>query len=88
MCEAGRVVVAYKGSLYDVTNFTGHPGGVGRLQMAAGSDLEVKIVKTQDPGGSIWIDFVSTGLLEGIHTTQPWTHWSLHVSVQDWRSHP
>ena len=44
MCEAGRVVVAYKGSLYDVTNFTGHPGGVGRLQMAAGSDLEVTAV--------------------------------------------
>ena len=24
-----------------MTNFTGHPGGVGRLQMAAGNDLEV-----------------------------------------------
>lgn len=41
MCAAGRIVVAYKGSLYDVTEFTGHPGGVGRLQMAAGGDLEV-----------------------------------------------
>ena len=24
-----------------MTHFTGHPGGVGRLQMAAGNDLEV-----------------------------------------------
>ena len=30
-----------QGSLYDMTHFTGHPGGVGRLQMAAGNDLEV-----------------------------------------------
>eukprot|EP00928_Gymnodinium_smaydae_P009532 TRINITY_DN13577_c1_g1_i1.p1 TRINITY_DN13577_c1_g1~~TRINITY_DN13577_c1_g1_i1.p1 ORF type:complete len:660 (-),score=117.73 TRINITY_DN13577_c1_g1_i1:406-2385(-) len=41
MCEAGRIVLAYRGELYDVTHFTGHPGGVGRLQMAAGGDLEV-----------------------------------------------
>ena len=41
MCEKGRIVVAYKGSLYDMTDFTGHPGGVGRLQMAAGNDLAV-----------------------------------------------
>ena len=36
-----RVVVSFKGSVYDVTDFTGHPGGYGRLQMAAGNDLEV-----------------------------------------------
>jgi sulfite oxidase len=36
-----RIVVAYKGDLFDVTEFTGHPGGVGRLQMAAGGDLEI-----------------------------------------------
>lgn len=41
MCNDGRIVVAYQGSLYDVTEFTGHPGGVGRLQMAAGGDLEI-----------------------------------------------
>lgn len=42
MCgEEDRLVVAYKGSVYDVTEFTGHPGGVGRLQMASGGDLEV-----------------------------------------------
>jgi len=41
MCEEGQIVVAYKGGLYDMTKFTGHPGGVGRLQMAAGNDLEV-----------------------------------------------
>jgi len=42
MCEAeGRIVVAYQGELFDVSKFTGHPGGVGRLQMAAGGDLEV-----------------------------------------------
>jgi len=41
MCADGRIVVAYRGSLFDVTEFTGHPGGVGRLQMAAGGDLEV-----------------------------------------------
>jgi len=41
MCEKGQIVVAYRGALYDVTDFSGHPGGVGRLQMAAGNDLEV-----------------------------------------------
>ena len=41
MCARGRIVIAYQGSLYDMTHFTGHPGGVGRLQMAAGNDLEV-----------------------------------------------
>ena len=41
MCENGRIVVAYQGSLYDMSDFSGHPGGVGRLQMAAGNDLEV-----------------------------------------------
>ena len=41
MCEKGRIVVAYRGGLYDMTDFTGHPGGVGRLQMASGNDLEV-----------------------------------------------
>merc|ERR1719199_1827693 len=41
MCDEGRIVVAYKGSVFDVTEFTGHPGGVGRLQMAAGGDLEI-----------------------------------------------
>ena len=41
MCEEGRTVVAYQGDLYDMTHFSGHPGGVGRLQMAAGGDLEV-----------------------------------------------
>lgn len=41
MCARGRIVVAYQGGLYDMTHFTGHPGGVGRLQMAAGNDLEV-----------------------------------------------
>ena len=30
-----RIVVAYQGGLYDMTNFTGHPGGVGRLQGCA-----------------------------------------------------
>ena len=33
--------ITLQGSLYDMTHFTGHPGGVGRLQMAAGNDLEV-----------------------------------------------
>ena len=28
----GRIVVAYQGGLYDMTDFTGHPGGVGRLE--------------------------------------------------------
>jgi sulfite oxidase len=42
MCEDDdRIVVAYKGGVYDVTDFTGHPGGVGRLKMAAGGDLEI-----------------------------------------------
>jgi sulfite oxidase len=41
MIDKGRVVVAYQGELYDVTDFTGHPGGYGRIQMASGGDLEV-----------------------------------------------
>ena len=41
MCARGRIVVAYQSSLNDMTHFTGHPRGVGRLQMAAGNDLEV-----------------------------------------------
>lgn len=41
MVESGRIVVAFKNGVYDVTSFTGHPGGVGRLEMAAGGDLEV-----------------------------------------------
>ena len=41
MCQEDRIVIAYQGGLYDMTDFTGHPGGVGRLQMAAGNDLEV-----------------------------------------------
>lgn len=41
MIDEGRVIAAYRGDLFDVTSFTGHPGGVGRLQMAAGGDLEV-----------------------------------------------
>ena len=28
------------GGVYDVTEFTGHPGGYGRLEMVAGCDLE------------------------------------------------
>ena len=30
--KEGRIVVAYQGGLYDMSNFTGHPGGVGRLE--------------------------------------------------------
>jgi len=41
MVDEGNIVVAYRGDVYDVTEFTGHPGGYGRLQMAAGGDLEV-----------------------------------------------
>jgi hypothetical protein len=40
MCQEGRIVVSFKGGVFDVTEFTGHPGGVGRLQMVAGEDLE------------------------------------------------
>lgn len=54
MVHDGRIVVAYRGGLYDVTHFTGHPGGVGRLQMAAGNDLEVYwAVYTQHNRGHI-----------------------------------
>lgn len=41
MVQDGHLVMAFQGSLYDVSKFTGHPGGIGRLQMAAGGDLEV-----------------------------------------------
>lgn len=35
-----RLVVTLRGIVYDVTDFTGHPGGYGRLQMASGGALE------------------------------------------------
>jgi cytochrome b involved in lipid metabolism len=38
--DSGRIVVTFQGVVYDVTEFTGHPGGYGRLQMIAGQDLE------------------------------------------------
>jgi hypothetical protein len=41
MVAAGRIAVVYERGVYDVTDFTGHPGGIGRLQMAAGGDLGV-----------------------------------------------
>ena len=34
--HTGRIVVYYKCGVYDATDFSGHPGGVGRLEMAAG----------------------------------------------------
>mmetsp|Transcript_30509 Transcript_30509/g.35991 ORF Transcript_30509/g.35991 Transcript_30509/m.35991 type:complete len:597 (+) Transcript_30509:39-1829(+) len=40
MVEKGRIVVGLKGKVYDITSFSGHPGGTGRLEMAAGNDLE------------------------------------------------
>ena len=41
MLAEGRIVVYYKCGVYDATDFSGHPGGVGRLEMAAGGDLSV-----------------------------------------------
>ena len=35
-----RIVVTFMGGVYDITDFTGHPGGYGRLEMVAGYDLE------------------------------------------------
>ena len=32
----GRIIVTLMGGVFDVTDFTGHPGGYGRLQMVAG----------------------------------------------------
>jgi len=40
MVEEGQIIVTFKGGVYDITDFTGHPGGYGRLQMAAGNDLQ------------------------------------------------
>jgi hypothetical protein len=43
-----------------MTAFTGHPGGVGRLQMAAGGDLEVYWrVYTQHNRGHITSDVMA-----------------------------
>ena len=54
MCDDGKIVVAYRGDLFDMSHFSGHPGGVGRLQMAAGNDLEVYwAVYTQHNRGHI-----------------------------------
>jgi len=50
----GRIVVAYKGDVFDMSAFSGHPGGVGRLQMAAGGDLDIYwAVYTQHNRGHI-----------------------------------
>jgi cytochrome b involved in lipid metabolism len=38
--DSERVIVTFQGVVYDVTEFTGHPGGYGRLRMVAGQDLE------------------------------------------------
>ena len=60
MVADGHLVMAYQGSLYDVSKFTGHPGGVGRLQMAAGGDLEVFWkVYTQHNRGHITQDILT-----------------------------
>lgn len=40
MVDHGRIVVTFKGCVYDVTDFSGHPGGYGRLMMVAGQDLD------------------------------------------------
>ncbi len=57
MVEKNNIIVAYRGSLYDISDFTGHPGGVGRLQMAAGGDLEIYWkVYTQHNRGHITAD--------------------------------
>jgi len=39
--DGERIIVAYDMKIFDVTDFSGHPGGVGRLQMANGKDLGV-----------------------------------------------
>jgi len=55
-----RIVVAYDGCIYDVTEFTGHPGGVGRLEMATGCDLGVFWkVYTQHNRGHVVRDILS-----------------------------
>jgi sulfite oxidase len=60
MVANGNIVVAFQGALYDVTSFTGHPGGIGRLRMAAGGDLEVYWkVYTQHNRGHITADVMS-----------------------------
>jgi sulfite oxidase len=38
--DDGHVVVSFQGVVYDVSDFTGHPGVYGRLEMASGHDLE------------------------------------------------
>ncbi|GMH86965.1 hypothetical protein TrVE_jg3486 [Triparma verrucosa] len=38
--QKDRIVVSFMGNVFDVTDFTGHPGGYGRLEMVAGCDLE------------------------------------------------
>ena len=55
-----RIVVAYDGKIFDVTDFSGHPGGVGRLEMAAGKDLAVFWkVYTQHNRGHVVNDILS-----------------------------
>jgi sulfite oxidase len=39
--EDGKIVVMLDNNVYDISTFDGHPGGVGRLQMASGGDLAV-----------------------------------------------
>jgi hypothetical protein len=60
-----------RGGLYDMTDFTGHPGGVGRLQMAAGGDLEVYWrVYTQHNRGHITSDVMAPYKIGQVTTSQ------------------
>ena len=67
MLENDRIVVYYKCGVYDVTDFSGHPGGVGRLKMAAGGDLAVYwTAYTQHNRGHIvdyWLKNYKIGLV-------------------------
>ena len=65
MLQEDRIVVYYKCGVYDATDFSGHPGGVGRLEMAAGGDLEVYwSAYTQHNRGHVvdyWLDMYKIG---------------------------
>ncbi len=63
--DTGRIVVAYDGGIFDVTDFSGHPGGVGRLQMANGEIFGLGLVLVRsDKESSQWSNFNSMRISE------------------------
>ena len=80
-----RIVVAYQGGLYDMTNFTGHPGGVGRLQGCALTFVFINnnVFKKSSHNPTRIADGSGQrpgGVLAGLHAAQQVSHMSHNES--------